>query len=275
MRGQSQRHEVVHALEVDLLALQLEVNAVEALDPSVEIDNGHLRLFQLHADRPGQLLDHTLRERPPALDLGPESLVRLRLDIPERELLKLVLDLAHPQPVRNRGIDVERLLGDRDATLLGQVVERPHVVEAVGELDEDDADVIHHGEEHLAEILGLTLLTRREGNGADLRHAFHNVRDLGAKELGDALRGSDGVLHDVVEQAGRHGHDVQLHVGERIGNLERMNQVRLARVAHLPFVFEGGKHVRPAQELQIGLRAVAPHFFQERVEANHEGRCLA
>ena len=145
---------------------------------------------------------------------------------------------------------------------------------AVGKLDEDDPDVIHHGEEHLAEILGLTLLARRERNGADFRHAFHHMRDLGAEELGDALRGGEGILHDVMEQAGRNGHDVQLHVDERIRNFERMNQIRLARAAHLSPVFEGGKHVRPAQELQIGLRTVAPHFFKERLEANHAGPCL-
>ena len=41
-----------------------------------------------------------------------------------------------------------------------QVVERPHVVRAVGELDQDDADVARHREDHLAEVLGLLLLAR-------------------------------------------------------------------------------------------------------------------
>jgi hypothetical protein len=116
------------------------------------------------------------------------------------ELLELVLDLAHPEAVGDRRVDVERLLGDLDAPLLGQVVERAHVVEPIGELDEDDADVVHHRQQHLAEVLGLPLLARRERNGADLGDAFDDVGDFGAEELVNALRGRQRVLDDVVEE---------------------------------------------------------------------------
>jgi urocanate hydratase len=37
-------------------------------------------------------------------------------------------------------------------------VQRAHVVQPVGELDEDDADVLRHREQHLAETLGLRVL---------------------------------------------------------------------------------------------------------------------
>ena len=46
----------------------------------------------------------------------------------------------------------------RDPPLLGEELEGAHVVEAVGELHQDDADVVHHGQEHLAVVLGLPLL---------------------------------------------------------------------------------------------------------------------
>ena len=265
----AQRDEVVDALEVDLLPFQLEVDAVEALDPAVEADDRHLRLFELGADRPGQLLDDALGVLPLALDLGAQRLVRLRLEVLERELLELVLDLAHPEAVGDRRVDVERLLGDLDAALLRQVVQRPHVVQAIGELDEDDADVVHHRQQHLAEVLGLALLARRERDGADLGDPFDDVGDFGAEQLGNALGGGQRVLDDVVQQAGGDRHDVELHVGEEVGNFERMNQVRLARVADLPLVLERGKDVGPAEQLQVGLRAVAPHFFEERFEPNH------
>jgi hypothetical protein len=56
------------------------------------------------------------------------------------------------------------------------MVERPHVVKPVGQLHEDDADVIHHRQEHLPEVLGLPLLARGEADGADLGHALDDVR---------------------------------------------------------------------------------------------------
>jgi hypothetical protein len=53
-----------------------------------------------------------------------------------------------------------------------------------------------------------------------------------------------------------------------------MNEIGLTGVAHLPLVFEGGKYVCPAQELQIGFRAVASYLLEDRLETNHGGRCL-
>ena len=56
-----------------------------------------------------------------------------------------------------------------DAALVRQVTERPHVVETVRQLDEDDADVVHHREEHLAKVLSLALLARAaKRHGTDL-----------------------------------------------------------------------------------------------------------
>jgi hypothetical protein len=62
----------------------------------------------------------------------------------------------------NRCVDVAGLLGDAQPAAFRQVMQRPHVVEPIGELDEDDPDVVHHREQHLAEALGLTLLARRK-----------------------------------------------------------------------------------------------------------------
>ena len=229
---------------------------------------------QLRADRARQLLDDALGVLPLGFDLRPERFVGLRLEVAERELLELVLHLAHPEPVGDRRVDVERLLGDLDAALLRQVVERPHVVQAIRQLDEDDADVVHHRQQHLAEVLGLALLARRERDGADLRHPFDDVGDFRAEELGDPLGRGQRVFDDVVEQAGGDRHDVELHVGEEVRNLERVNEIRLTRVADLPLVLERRKDVRPPEQLEVGLRAVAPHLFQERFEPNHEGWCL-
>ena len=135
-----------------------------------------------------ELLDQPLGGAAPGVDPGAERFVQLRLEIAERQLLELVLDLAHAQPVGDRGVDVARLLGDRDPLLLGQVVQRSHVVEPVGELDEDDADVVHHRQQHLAEVLGLAFLGRGEPDRADLGHPLDDVGDLGAEQLAGCAR---------------------------------------------------------------------------------------
>ena len=256
-----QRDEVIHALEVDLLPHQFEVDAVEALEAAIEVHDGNLRVLELGPDGARQIVNDGVGHLPLGVHLRAQRFVGLRLEVPEGELLELVLHLAHAEPVGDRGVDVERLLRDLDAALFGQMLERPHVVQAVGELDEDDPNVVDHRQQHLAEVLGLPLLARGERNRPDLRHAFDDVRDLGPEELGNALGGGQRVFDDVVQQAGGHGDDVQLHVGEKVRDFERVHQVRFAGVANLSLVFERREDVRPPKQLEIGLGAVAANFL--------------
>ena len=144
-------------------------------------------------------------------------------------------------------------------------------MQPVGQLDEDDADVVHHRQEHLAEVLGLALLARREGDRADFGDALDDMGDLGAEQLLDALDGRQGVLDDVMEQAGGDGHHVQPHVRQEIGHLERVHHIGLARMAHLSLVLEGREHVGPAKQLEVGIRVVPPDLLEQILEANHAG----
>jgi len=59
------------------------------------------------------------------------------------------------------------------------------------------------------------------------------VRDVGAEELLDALDAGERVFHHVVQQAGGDRDRVEPHVGEDVGDLERVDEVGLARVTHL------------------------------------------
>ena len=161
-----------------------------------------------------------------------------------------------------------------DALFLRQVAEGAHVMEAIGELDQDDADVIHHRQQHLAEVLGLPFLARGEPNRADLGHPFHDMGHFRAEELADAVDGGQRVFDNVVQQPGRDRHRIELHVCQKVRNGKWMNQIGLTRVANLAAVLEGGKHVGPAEQLDVGIRAVSADFFQQIFEANHENRCL-
>jgi hypothetical protein len=61
-----------------------------------------------------------------------------------------------------RRVDLERLLGLLQLLLLAEKRQRAHVVETVGQLDHDHANVLCHREDHLAIVLGLRFLARRE-----------------------------------------------------------------------------------------------------------------
>ena len=265
------RDEVVDLLELDLLSPQLEEDAVEALDPALDLRDRDMRLVQLQANGPLELLDDALGDAALVFDPGLERGIGARVGRLEGQLLELVLDLAHAEPVGDRPVDVERLLSDPEAALLGEVIERPHVVQAVGELHHDDADVVDHGEEHLAEVLRLPLFARRERNRAELGHALDDVRHLGSEQLLDALDRRERVLDDVVQQAGSDGHDVESHVREDVGDLERMDEIRLTGMANLSLVLERREDIRLSQQFDICVRRAGPDLLDEVLEPNHRG----
>ncbi len=82
-----------------------------------------------------------------------------------------------------------------------------------------------------------------------------------------------GVFDDVVQQARGDAHRVELHFGQDVGHLERVDQVRLAGMADLSLVLQGREHVGPAEQFQVGVRAVAADLVEQVLEPDHV-RCL-
>ena len=97
---------------------------------------------------------------------------------------------------------------------------------------------------------------------------------LGAEQLPDPLDRGQGVFDDVMQQAGRDRHRVELHVGKEIGDRQRVNQIGLARMTDLSAMFERREDVGAPQQLDVGVGAVGSDFLEKVLEANHEFRCL-
>ena len=158
-----------------------------------------------------------------------------------------------------------------------QVFEGAHVVQAVGELDEHYADVVDHGEHHLAQVFGLRFFARGEINLADLGDAFDDVRDLLTKFFADIDDGDRGVFDRVVQQAGGDRDRVHFHLGEHLRHFEWVNQVRLTRGAGLAFVMLQGVVVGFLNDGEIVLRTIfldPLHQLAELGEGESGGRDL-
>ena len=117
-----------------------------------------------------------------------------------------------------------------------QMLQRAHVVQAVGQLDEHHADVVDHGQDHLADALGLGFFARGEIDFADLGDALDDVRDLLAEFPADVVDGERGVFDGVVQQAGGDGGGVEAHFGQHGRDFQGMHEVGLARGAALALV---------------------------------------
>ena len=120
------------------------------------------------------------------------------MQVAEAEVFEFSLEPANPQTVGNGSVDVERLLCDRLLLQWRQMLQRHHVVEAIRQLDEDYANVLRHGHDHLAEVLGLLLLRRLEGHLTELRDSVDEVRHILAELSLNLLERRGCVLDRVV-----------------------------------------------------------------------------
>ncbi len=268
-RDNPQRDEVVDLLEVALATLQFLVNRPETFDASVDRHHRDLRVGKLLGERDPQFLHQHFRRLAPGLHFGAQLLIGLRFEVTEGQFLELVLDLAHAEPVGNRRVDIAGFLGDSHPAVLGQVVQRPHVVQAVGQLHHDDPHIVDHGQEHLAETLGLALLTRGKLQAGEFGHALDDVGDLLTEQFPDFLDGIGRVFDDVVQEAGGDGHDVQTLVGQQIGDFQGMHQIRLPRSTDLSLVLVGRKYIGPPEQFGVRIRIGGPDFVDKIFEPNH------
>ena len=163
------------------------------------------------------------------LDLG----VLARVQRLEREVLELPLERVDAEPVRERRVDLERLARLLHLLLLAEVLDRAQVVEAVGELDQDHADVLGHRDDQLPVVLGLGVLAALELDPRQLRDAVDELGDLVAELVLDRLQVGVGVLDDVVEERGGDRLLVEAQLGEDLRDAERVVDELLARAALL------------------------------------------
>jgi hypothetical protein len=185
------------------------------------------------------------------VDQALDLLVLARVQRGEREVLELPLDRVDTETVRERRVDLERLLGLLDLLLLRHRAERAHVVEAVGELDQDDPDVRGHRDHHLAVVLGLRLVARLERDAGELGHAVDQAGDLFAEDVVDLVEACRGVLDRVVQERGAQRRRVQAHAGADLGDADRMDDEVLAGDAALVGVVLAGERERRQHGLAV------------------------
>ena len=157
-------------------------------------------------------------------------------------------------------------------------VQRAHVVQPVGELDQDDADVLRHREQHLAEALGLRVLARVELDLVELGDAVDHVGDRLAERRLDLRLGDRGVLHHVVEEGGGEPLRVQAPLRQDARDRERMRDVGLAGLAELAAMGRVREFERALDERDVRRRQVIAEVSGELRYFRHarsSGPCAA
>ena len=119
--------------------------------------------------------------------------------------------------------------------VLGHVFYGAAVVESVGQLDEDDTDIVIEGKEDALEILGLDALC--SGSAAfflifkhilDFGQAVDEGGNLVPEKIPDVFRGVGGVFHDIVQKCSGDGLAAKAYVSDHdSGDRYRMENIWL------------------------------------------------
>jgi hypothetical protein len=228
------------------------------------------RLLQARPDAGEDLADHLAAVAARRLDGLGQHAVAQRIDVAEGQLLQLAIEVVQPQPVGDRGVDLQRLARDAAALVRPQGVQRAHVVQAVGQLDEDDAHVARHRQQHLAEVLRLGVLDRLELDLVQLGDAVDQLGRHLAEALGDLGLGDVGVLGDVVQQRRHQRLGVEVPAGEDAGHRQRVREVGVAADAELALVRLGREDGRRRRRARCPRPEVGAEQLPQLLELEGE-----
>ena len=147
--------------------------------------------------------------------------------------------------------------------------QRAHVVQAVGELDQEHADVVGNRQEQLAKVLGLFGLPRHQLQPLQLCQSFDQRADLRPEDVVDFASGGLGILYGVMQQRCDDGGVVELEVGQDRRDLERMRKKGIAGGAGLGAMRFHGIDVGAVQQVFIGVGVIGPDPFYQIVLPHH------
>ena len=276
------RQLIVDLVDVDAATLHLAVDAVDVLRTPRQVSLDAV-LFEVAAQHFDHALDVLFARDAAAGHLVGDLVVLLRLEVSEGQVFELPLQLPDAQAVRQRGVDLHCFLSHA-ASFGGRTeLQRLHVVQPVGQLDQHDTDVLGHRQEHLAHVLRPQVLA------VELRQALVaiHVQELHLVELGDAIdqprdfapeaafelgHWHVAVFGHVVAQRGHDGCRVHVDACQALGHRERVVDVRLARLAQLRRVGFGRELVGASNRVDVGRRQVLADVVEERLRAARGGR---
>ena len=184
----------------------------------------------------------------------------------EAQVFQLHPNVVHAQPVGDGGVVVQGFPSDAAALLPGQHADGAHVVQPVGHLDQDDADVLGHGQGHLLEVLRLSLRLAAE-HGGQLGHPIDQFRDRLAEAAAQAGLGHRGVFDHIVQQGRHDGLMIHAHLDQYGGHGQRVGDVGMARAPELAGMGIGGIGVGTANLLALPGGKVGVQQPDQRIYA--------
>ena len=258
--------DVVNLVEAAALRLHLLMNRVVVLG-AARHGRVDAHLFQAVRNLGARLVQELFEGGGAFADHAHHFGVNFRAHGGEGQVLQLPLDRVQAQTVRERRVNLQGLFCLLRGRSLRHKTPGAGVVQAVGKLDEQHADVLAHGQHKLADCLDGGVLA--VGHLVQLGHAVDQVGDLLTELFGELLHRVVGVFHRVMQQAGGEHGAGRAHLRKNRSHGDRVGDVRVATLTLLTLVAAVRHLVGTLQHLNVLIRVVAAHGTHDR--RNHRG----
>jgi hypothetical protein len=264
----AESEDVGQLLETDRFALHLPPDRVGALAPPryLGVDAA---IEQLASELLLDFGDQANIFRLERIEAFADHLVGFGIELVERQILELLPHLVHAHAARERSVDIKRFLGAAAPRLGRHVGQGAHVVQAVGELDQQHPYVVGDRQQELAQVLRLLRLLGHEVELLKLGQSFDQGSDVLAEHLVDLRPSSGGILDGVVQKGRGDGGVVELEIGQDRSDFQRMGEVRVAGRPLLLAVRLHGVHVGAIEQRLAGGGIVALHALDQVVLPHH------
>ena len=229
IQNDADRIDIIDLVEGLVLHDGLAVDAVNALDAALDggpFDAAFLQAALNDTRHPGK----ELLPRPLAQHLA-DLVVAHGVEVMEAAVFQLLLHVQDAQAVGDGSVDLHGLAGLIPALLLRPSVTGAHIVQPVAELDDHDPDIPAHGQQHLAQVLGLQLLDVGELDLGQLGNTVHQQGHFLAEGGFQVVQRGGGILHHIVQQSCRDALGIHAEVQHQAGHRKRMADIRLAAAA--------------------------------------------
>ncbi|RMS61260.1 hypothetical protein ALP63_05250 [Pseudomonas syringae pv. aceris] len=262
----AERVDIHDLVEGATLAAHLLVDAIQMFLPPTDVAFDAID-GQTMTQGLFDLVDQFLAIAPGALDRLVDSRGAHRVHRLEAQVLEFDTHTVHAQPIGDGRIDFEGFLGDAPTLFARQDFQRAHVVQAVGELDQNDANVARHGHGHFLEVFRLGFGLGLEIHLGQFADPIDQFRDGLAKLGAERFLGNPGVFDDVMQHRSHQALMVHVHVGKNVRHRKGMGDVGFTAATALAIVGLFGVEIRSADQIDLVLAEVGRQSVGEGVYA--------
>ena len=156
----------------EMFLLHFAPDAVDVLRTPVDL-GAHILLFHRLAQPADKFLDIVFAVDAAFVQQFCNAFVFRRMQIAEAVIFQLPLQLPDTQTVRQRRIDIRTLFGGQDALVFRRILHFAQMGNPFGQLDHHAAKIIHHRQQHAADVIHLLGRDRIRLRGFQLTDGGH------------------------------------------------------------------------------------------------------